>query len=217
MSGDSIRVLLVDDHSVVREGLRRLLEGEEGLHVAATAGNTAQALDALETEEIDLALVDIALGPDDGLDLIKQISQRWPQVRMLVLSMHGQGLYGERSLRAGAHGYVEKGAAAEELLAAVRAVLAGRLHLETERPGLHESSGSEEDAEVASLSDRELTVFRLLGEGRSVRDIAERLRVSVKTVQTYRDRVRAKLGHENARALTHHATLWVARQRSGGA
>jgi len=213
------RVLLVDDHSVLREGVRRLIDAEPDLSVVAEAGDWRSALDAFESAPPDLAVIDLSLGHDDGLDLIKQIARSWPSVRILVLSMHSEDLYGERALRAGAHGYIEKSESSERLLEGIRTVARGGMFVS---PELQETllnralTGVGGESAIDQLSDRELAVFRLIGEGLGMREIASQLHLSIKTVQTYRDRVRLKLDLENARELARQATLWVSEGKRPG-
>jgi DNA-binding NarL/FixJ family response regulator len=207
------RVLIVDDHPAVREALAVRIAEVSDLEVCGEAANLADALDLIETKSPDLAVIDISLKGGDGLDLIKRIKARGLEVQMLVWSMHSEALYAERVLRAGARGYISKDQATSQIVEAMRDVLAGKVHLSPtmtqkllgrasgRRPGLDGSP-------VDSLSDRELAVLRLIGQGNKTTAIAHQLSLSVKTVETYRDRIRQKLGIADGHELLRFATQW---------
>lgn len=207
------RVILVDDHPVVREGLSHLLEQQAGVDVLRQCKDSREAIAIAETDEVDLAVVDIRLGDEDGLDLVKTLRARWPRMRILVLSMHDEKLYARRALRAGANGYLMKAEDPNVLLLAIERVLAGKQFVsETMQEDLlrEVSSGSSPFASrVHSLADRELVVFELLGHGKRTSEIAASLNLSVKTVQTYRERIKAKLGLSSAAELVRRAVIWV--------
>ncbi len=214
------RILIVDDHPVVRSGLTQLLEVEDDLRVCGEAGDHATGLQAAEQQQPDLAIVDVALGNSDGLDLVRQIHGRWPEIRVLVLSMLSERLYAEHALRAGAQGYVMKQEAPGTLLTAVRRVLGGGVHISDdlqtawlERTIGHRTSPFE--MPIQRLSDRELTVLRLIGQGLGTRQIATELHISVKTVETHRDRARHKLALKSSQDLVRYATLWLEREATG--
>lgn len=207
------RVILVDDHPVVREGLAHLLERQAGVDVVRQCDTAREVLSTVESNDIDLAIVDIRLGDEDGLDLIKSLRARWPEMHLLALSMHDEKLYARRALRAGADGYVMKSEDPQVLLRAVERVLEGKRFVSdaVQDELLREMSGGGAAPEslVHTLADRELAVFELLGHGKGTREIAESLNLSVKTVQTYRERIKAKLGIQNAAALVRRAVIWV--------
>lgn len=212
-SAEKTRILLVDDHPVIRHGLRQLLSHEADLDVCAEAGSVAEALEAVESQRPDLAILDISLGNEDGIQLVKQISARWPDVFLLVLSMHGEKLYAERAIRAGAHGYIMKQEPHEQLVAAIRRVASGGVHLsdtlQKDWLRLIQTGEPRRTTPIESLTDRELAVFRLVGQGNSTREIADELHLSVKTVETYKEKTKEKLGLRSATELVQKATLWL--------
>ena len=185
------------------------------LEVCGETADVADALRLLAETGPDLAVVDISLKTGNGIDLIKRMKDRNDNVRILVWSMHAESLYAERALRAGAHGYVNKDQATDTMLQAIRRVLDGKVWLSeamTERLLQRTIGGARDESTVSRtdvLSDRELEVFRLIGSGVKTADIAERLHLSVKTVETYRDRIRQKLELGDGTELTHVATQWV--------
>lgn len=213
------RVFLADDHPLVREWLSNLIERQPDLSVCGQAENSADAYQQICRLGPDIAVVDLALNASSGLDLIKQLQADPNPPYALVLSMHGEMTYVERALRAGARGYVVKRAATGQIIAAIRAVLGGKLYVSdemavqmTERYLQHGQAGPRSAVDV--LSDRELEVFQRLGNGQETRRIAEELRISPKTVQVYCGRIKEKFGLENATELIREAVRWVeTRQR----
>ncbi len=209
------RVLIVDDHPAVREGLSIRLSRQPDLEVCGEAADVPAALRLAADTDPDVVVVDISLRSGDGIELIKRLRARDSRAKMLVWSMYGESLYAERALQAGAAGYITKGEATDTIVAAIRRVLAGGLYLS---PGMTESvvrravaapgQGPLPDP-IAALSDRELEVFRHLGRGLDTNRIAERMRVSPKTVETYRARVKEKLGLDTATAVLQRAVRWV--------
>ncbi len=216
----AIRILLVDDHAIVRKGLRGLVEAEDDLTVCAEATSPTGALEMAEEHEPDLAVVDIALEGADGLDLISRLFDRFPDLRTLVLSMYDESVYAERALRAGASGYVMKDEATETLIEAIRTVLAGDVWVSDrimERI-LRRMTGRRDVAggsPLEALTDREIQVFRMIGEGRSTREVADLLHLSVKTIETHRANIMDKLDLDGASQLMHRAIEWVQRSRGG--
>jgi len=208
-------ILIVDDHPIVRRGLTSLIESEPDLAVSGAVATHEAALEAIVGNPPDLVIVDLALeGNGDGLDLVKDLKSRHPKLPALVLSMHDEALYAERCLRAGARGYVTKQELGETVLLAIRRVLAGETYMsDTLQARLAEQflTGRtiETGSPVAGLSDRELQVFRLLGQGRSTRQIADSLRLSIKTIETHLERIKRKLCIENATQLVQRAIQWV--------
>jgi DNA-binding NarL/FixJ family response regulator len=208
------RVLLVDDHPVVREGMTRRIGLEPDLVVCAEAGTPAAALETLDRCPCDAAVVDISLEGRNGIDLIKDIRARHPKMPVLVLSMHDESLYAERALRAGAQGYVMKNEPAKIIVAALRRVLEGGMYISermTEkitRQFVQRGAAPSRDA-VEVLSDRELEVFELIGHGLGTRQVAEKLRLSMKTISCYRQNIQNKLNFANAAELVHHAVHWA--------
>ncbi|MCA9585231.1 MAG: response regulator transcription factor [Myxococcales bacterium] len=197
--GVAARVLVVDDHTVVRDGVMRIIREQPDLHVVGGAGTIAEALDLIGVHDPDIAVVDLSLGEESGIELIKTLRERESRVACLVLSMHDESAFADRCIRAGARGYVMKQAATKDLVDAIRAVRRGETWLsngarpsQSPGPPLHP---------VSNLSDRELEVLQLLGAGMGTREIAERLRVSVKTVESHRAHIKDKLGIATAPEL----------------
>jgi DNA-binding NarL/FixJ family response regulator len=208
------RVLLVDDHPVMRMGLRQILETQPDLEVCGEAAGVADGLEKITELEPDVAIVDISLPDGSGLELIKQVKDRNSRVQLLVSSMHDERLYAQRALRAGAMGYVSKEEKSEVLIQAVNYVAKGRVYLSpamTQRMLQTMGWGGDKPKPtgVQALSDRELEVFELIGRGLTTREIAERLQRSIKTVDSYRENIKAKLGLESGTELTRHAVVWI--------
>jgi DNA-binding NarL/FixJ family response regulator len=207
------RIVLVDDHALVRRGLTEMIDREADLEVCGEAADASQALDVIETTEPELVVVDITLKEGGGLELIKQIKVRHPSIRMLVLSMHDEKIYAERALRAGATGYLNKEEPADKVIEAVREVLAGRIYVSGQMADriLHRLVDREADLErspIDALSDRELEVLELIGRGLTTRQIAKQLHLSRKTVDTYRENLKAKLQLSTAAELVRFAVAW---------
>ncbi len=207
------RVFIVDDHPLVRDGLKMLLESEHDLVVVGEADEPTAALAAIVADPPDVVVVDLSLRRGSGLDVIKALRARLPQVHTLVLSMHEAISDVERAVRAGARGYVMKGESSSQIVPAIRCVLAGRIYATpevfsrlTERMT---RASSVADVHIAdALSDREMHVFRRLGEGHSTRRIADELSVSQKTVQTYCARIKEKIGLDDGTELAIAAIRW---------
>ena len=208
------RILLVDDHPLMRRGLAALIDNEPDLAVCAEAGNRKSALDAVARCAPDLAIVDLSLeGGEDGLDLVKALKIRSPPVPALVLSMHPEARYGERALRAGARGFIAKQQLGEAVLAAIRRVLAGRIYmsgaLSMDLASRFVGGDANPRSRLATLSDRELQVFRLIGEGRRTREIASILHLSPKTIESYREHLKQKLDIDGGPELVRRAVCFV--------
>ncbi len=216
----STRVLLIDDHAVVRRGLAVLISQQPGLSACGEAGTAAEALAAVKALRPDIAIVDIALGGTDGLALIEQIKAQWPEVGILALSMHSDTLYAERATRAGASGYLMKEQAADALVTALRRIADGGVYLSDETQArmvrrLFRGGPGGDVPTIDTLSDRELTVFQLLGSGSTTRQIATQLHLSLKTVQSHMEHIKQKLSLTSATALVRYATLWIEHERGG--
>jgi DNA-binding NarL/FixJ family response regulator len=214
-----IKVLLVDDHPLVREGLVNLISQQADLQICGEAGNEPQALELIRTVQPHVAIVDISLESGSGIELIKNIKAMFPAVLVLVLSMHDESLYAERALRAGARGYVMKREAAKKVIEAIRCVLAGQLYVSNKITALMAEKFIEgRTAATASpaeqLSDRELEVFQLLGLGHNTRQIADHLHIGFKTVQAYCARIKEKLELANATELLREAIRWHESQQT---
>jgi DNA-binding NarL/FixJ family response regulator len=209
----AVRVLIVDDHPVVREGLAMHLATLPDLEVCGEAEDVPGALALLESTRPDLAIIDISLKNGNGLELIRRIKDRHDTVRILVWSMYSEDLYAERALRAGAQGYLNKGQATHHVLDAVHAILQGKVYVSGDLANqmLQRMIGQklETYSPIDSLSDRELEVFQLIGEGMTTELIAEKMHVSPKTVETFRARIKEKLGLSNMTELIQRAAQWV--------
>ena len=211
-----LRVLLVDDHPFVRKGVSAVLGQEPGVEVVGEAETAAEALDLTGRLRPDLVVLDLLLQDGDGADVLREIKRQWPACLVVVLSGVSEEIYAERLLRAGASGFVSKAAALPDIVRAVRTVRDGGVFVSEAVSArlLRRLRDGERPAELApedALSDRELQVFGLLGEGLSHADIAERLTLSVKTVESHVERIRKKLGVPNGRTLFREAVLWTQR------
>ncbi len=210
------RILLVDDHPLMCHGMAQLIDQQPDLAVCGQAGSAEHALECVRTLRPDLVLVDVTLPGKPGFELIKDLRTMFPEVAILVFSMHDESLYAERSLRAGARGYLMKSAGGEELVKAIRQVLAGKVYLSQDLSAriLDSLSGNlRRPAGILSvLSDREFEVFQLVGEGLPTREIGLRLHISGKTVEAHRLRIREKLGLKNPSELTKYAVRWTGTQ-----
>jgi DNA-binding NarL/FixJ family response regulator len=209
------RVFLVDDHPLVREWLTNLLNQQPDLEVCGEAETAGDALRGIVATKPQLAIIDISLNAASGLELVKDLCIQHPSVAPLVLSMHEEELYAERAMRAGARGYVRKRETSKNILAAIRRVLEGGIYVSeklSNAMALKFLKGQEgvgvAKSRVRQLSDRELEVFQLLGQGRSTSQIAEQLHISLKTVQAYCARAKEKLGLTTAAELLREAILW---------
>jgi len=205
---------------VLRRGLAALIESEPGLAVCGEAATCRAALDAIRASQPDLAIVDLVLEGDDGLDVVKEMKRRHPEIPALVLSMHDEAVYAERSLRAGARGYVTKQQLDDTVLTAIRRLLAGETYMSNQLESrLAEKfvAGQtlETDSPLEALSDRQLQVFRLIGQGRTTRQIAETLHLSIKTIESHRENIKQKLTLESAAELAQRATQWAETGRVG--
>lgn len=209
------RIVLVDDHAIFIQGLSLLITSRQEFSVAGYATNTAAALELIAGEKPDMAIVDLNLGEEDGLELITMLAKNYPDMKILVLSMLQERYYAERSLAAGARGYVMKDAAADTLISAMKTVLAGKIWLsesEQERyiDSLYQprSPGSSRQNPLDALSNRQLQIFRLLGSGHSTPEIAEQLAISAKTVDAHKEQLKKKLDCASAQELLRLAIAW---------
>lgn len=209
-----VKVFLVDDHPIVRQGITQLINQERDLMVCGDAEVACTALEAIKSKKPDIMVIDISLKGMNGIDLIKNIRTRHPAMPILVLSMHDESLYAERVLRAGAGGYIMKQEATGNVLAAIRRVSRGEIYVSDRlaarmlKKCVTGKSG-EGTSPINLLSDRELEVFQLIGQGKGTRQIAKELFLSVKTVESYREHIKEKLKFENAVELVRHAIQWV--------
>ena len=216
------QILVVDDHPMTRVGLLQLIQQEPDLEVCGQAGDRREALHLLSNAQVDLVITDITMPGGGGIELIQDIRVMHPHVPVLVVSMHDENIYAARALRAGARGYVMKEAGAETVLEALRRVLAGKVYLS--RPmeeqilqtlGGRSTTEPQVAAGVETLSDRELQVFELIGQGRNTKEIAHHLCLSPKTVDVHRARIREKLGLRSTTALFRYAVCWIESQGKG--
>lgn len=213
-------IVIVDDHPLMRKGLALTLDSDPAYEVIEQLDRGEELIQRLDELSPDLIIVDVSLPGMSGLELVKHIISQKEGQKMLVVSRHDESLYAERVIRAGAKGYVMKMEASEVLLKAVRKVLNGGIYVSeevSERLLLGMARGQKEvmESPIEKLSDRELEVFELTGKGNSTRDIAEKLHLSVKTVESYRARIKTKLNLENATELMVHAVKWVENEHSG--
>ena len=203
------KILIVDDHPIMREGLAQLISHEKDLAICGQFEDADSAFAAISTLKPDIALVDISLKSSSGIELLKNVKTTHPQILVLVLSMHDEGLYAERVLRAGASGYIMKQEAPEIVLVAIRKVIAGEVFLSEKMSAklMHQLIGGKaaSGSLIDRLSDRELEVFGLIGQGHGTRQIAEELHLSIKTVESHRAHIKEKLNLKNATELVHRA------------
>jgi len=213
--GTPKKVLIVDDHPIIRQGLKELIEQEADMVVCGEADSAPAALKAVLTLKPDIAIVDISLNKDmSGIKLIKDIKSQIPSLPILVLSMHDESVFAERVLRAGARGYVMKEEATEKVMVAIRKILSGDIYLNEQTASrmlskIAHGHTAEEGTSIDLLSDRELEVFELIGQGLGTRKIAEKLFLSVKTIEAHRMHIREKLKLNSATDLLQHAIQWV--------
>jgi DNA-binding NarL/FixJ family response regulator len=212
MANQPSRILIVDDHPLVRAGLRALIEAEPDLTICGEVSNARDAIEMARDQEPDLALIDISLEDGSGIELIKRLKVHSPELKMLVCSMHDESLFAERAINAGARGYVNKHQVTEQVLDAIRQVLTGRIYLSEKMvERVINGFAKKKDGAASSiedLSDRELEVFGLIGQGLSTSKIAERLHLSVKTVETHREKIKRKLQLATGGELVRHAVQW---------
>ncbi len=217
------KVLVVDDHPIVREGLAQMINREPDLSVCGDACGMHEALQLIESSRPDILIVDISLDGPDGLDLLKHIRTQDPGLPVLILSMHDESIYAERALRAGANGYIMKQEATDNVLDALRRILNHEVYVSPRiankmlQQFVGGSATDKRHSLVDDLSDRELEVLRLIGAGHGTRQIAEELHLSVKTVETYQAHLKEKLALRNSRELVQYATRWAMRARAAEA
>jgi DNA-binding NarL/FixJ family response regulator len=208
------KVLLVDDHPIVRQGLALLIEREADLVVCGEAEGAHTAYHAVENLKPDIVVLDISLSGPDGLDVLKEIRMKTAALPVLILSMHDESIYAERAMRAGANGYIMKQEATEKVLVAIRRILQGDMYLSDRLTNAMlqqfvRGTPPTKTSPLVNLTDRELEVFRLIGEGHGTRRIADELHLSVKTIESYQAHIKEKLALRNARELVRHAIEWT--------
>jgi DNA-binding NarL/FixJ family response regulator len=211
---DKKSVFIVDDHPVVRDGLITLINHQQDLKVCGEAGDAAQTLKSISELKPDVVIVDIGLKSSDGLELTKSIKAQYPRLPVIVLSIHDESVYAERALRAGAQAYLMKEVVSENIITAIRTVLSGEIYVSNTmaKKLLRKLAAGKTHTIIApidSLSDRELEIFRLIGQGYKPSKIARSMHLSVKTVETYRARIKEKLNLTDASELLRYAIEWV--------
>jgi len=212
------KVFLVDDHPIVRQGLTLLINQERDLTVCGEAEEMHSALQSIESAKPDIVVLDISLNGPDGLDLLKHLRSRHPKLPVLMLSIHDESIYAERTLRAGANGYIMKQEATDKVLIALRRILSNEIYVSDRiannmlRHYVRGDQGAQ-SSPVTELSDRELEIFRLIGQGHTTRQIANELHLSVKTVESYQAHIKEKLSLHSARELVQHAIRWTANDK----
>ncbi|HEY2951353.1 MAG TPA: response regulator transcription factor [Verrucomicrobiae bacterium] len=211
------RILLVDDHPMTREGLAAIINRQADLEVCCEAGCPAEAMSELSKSKPDLMVTDMTMPGRSGIEFLKDVHAMMPELPMLVLSMHDEMLYAERALRAGARGYLMKDAGSAKVLEVIRLVLNGQSYVSPQMSArlLDAMTGRRprgSTSPIEKLSDREFEVFRLLGSGKSTKEVAEALHLSPKTVDVHRGRIKQKLQLKDATSLLHHAVRWVETQ-----
>ena len=214
------RVLLVDDHPIVRQGLALLIDREADLSVCGEADGARSAFHAIETLRPDIVVLDISLNGPDGLEVLKEIRVKTGSLPVLILSMYDESIYAERAMRAGANGYIMKQEATEKVLVAIRRILQGDVYLSerlttTMLQQYVRGGAATKSSPLLNLTDRELEVFRLIGEGHGTRQIADELHLSVKTIESYQAHIKEKLALRNARELVQHAIEWTVNLNGG--
>jgi DNA-binding NarL/FixJ family response regulator len=213
-AGPAARILIVDDHPMIRERLSEIIQRENDLVVCGEAEDSHTALLAVQKLKPDLAIIDLTLKNSHGVDLIKDLRVRHPDLKILVVSMHDESLYAERVVRAGARGYITKQEATKKVLIAIRTVMDGKIYL-SDQAALRLASKvvghsrPQAGSSIDLLTDRELRVFELIGQGHGTRQIAEAMRLHMPTIETYRARIKEKLHLEGADELRQHAIRWV--------
>jgi DNA-binding NarL/FixJ family response regulator len=216
------RVFVVDDHPIVREGLAQMINRESDLTVCGEAEEMHGALQMIDALKPDILIVDISLEGPDGLDLLKNIRTKDPRLPVLILSMHDESIYAERALRAGANGYIMKQEATENVLVALRRILNREIYVSSRvankmlQQFVGGNSSLPRHSPVDDLSDRELEVLRLMGEGHATRQIAEELHLSIKTVESYQAHLKEKLSLKNLRELVQYAIQWALTEKQSG-
>ncbi len=218
---DRVRVLLVDDHPAIREAVADTINGTMDMEVCGEASSSDGAFRLVEKLEPDVAIVDISLEDAHGLDLVQNIRSQYPEVKMIVFSMYDENVYAERSIRSGASGYLMKSEPTKRLIEAIRSINRGEVYLSRRMASrilnkVAMGRTSEPNFAIDELTDREMAVFQMLGEGHSVQDIENRLNLSRKTIETYRRRAKEKLGFDTVSELLQYAVQWTYGQGTHG-
>ena len=215
------RIFIVDDHAMFRDGLRRLIDQEPDLTVCGDAPDAASGLNGIRESAPDLVIVDISLDTTSGIDLIKAVKRDHEDMPVLVVSMHSESLYGDRALRAGSRGYVMKSEPATTVVAAIRKVLSGNVHMSETMATLVVSKFVKGETDqipspLEALSDREMEVFRMLGQGKGTREIAQEMNVALPTISSFKNRIKEKLAFKNSTEMILYALQWFRKELSQG-
>jgi len=213
------RIFIVDDHAMFRDGLRRLIDQEPDLTVCGDAPDAASGLNGIRESAPDLVIVDISLDTTSGIDLIKAVKRDHEDMPVLVVSMHSESLYGDRALRAGSMGYVMKSEPATTVVAAIRKVLSGNVHMSETMATLVVSKFVKGETDqipspLEALSDREMEVFRMLGQGKGTREIAQEMNVALPTISSFKNRIKEKLAFKNSTEMILYALQWFRKELS---
>ncbi len=209
------KILIVDDHPVLRQGIKRIIERVKDLQICGEASGAAEAIEIINRDKPDLAIIDITLsGNVNGIDLIRSIRERFPEIYTLVLSMHNEEIYAERAIRAGARGYIMKEDASKNITSAICTVFKGELYLSNKLSKkilerLIQNPEDHNDAAMKNLTNREFEVFQLVGNGFSTKEIARKLNLSIYTVESHKKNIKEKLGVKDSAELTKNAIQWV--------
>ena len=219
MSVNKKKILIVEDHPIVARGLAQLINKQINLTVSATSSNAYLAIDAIEKNNPDMVTIDISLKDSNGLELIKDINSQFPDISILVISMHDESVYAERAIKAGAKGYIMKERISKELLKAIYQVLNGQIYLSNKMASiiLNKSIKGEinkENSSIDLLSDRELEVLQYVGEGLTTREIADKTNLGIKTIETYKSKIKEKLDLKNSNRLIKFAVEWVIKNKN---
>ncbi|KJR96845.1 MAG: LuxR family transcriptional regulator [Desulfobulbaceae bacterium BRH_c16a] len=209
-----IKIVIVEDHPIFRMGMKELINREHDLQVVGDAETVAGALEIIEKQRPDLVIADLSLKESNGIGLVKEINSKYKKMSSLVLSMHDESLHAERCIMAGARGYIMKHEASESVVKAIRRIMSGNIYVSSSIMStiLNKFQNQPDlvcQSPLKRLTDRELEIFQLIGRGLSSKKVAEQLIISIKTVGTYRERIKEKLGLKNSEELLRHAVIWV--------
>jgi len=214
------KIIILDDHPLLRQGIRQVIESQADIKVIAEASGANEAIDMINRELPDVAIVDITLsGSVNGIDFIKSIKERFPSVRSLVVSMHSETIYGERAIQAGAMGYIMKESASRQIISAIRCILDGRVYISEKLEKKMKQNllyGNEKtSSNPEHLTNRELEIFQFIGNGFSTREISEKLNISINTIESHRKNIKRKLNLEKSSDMVKHAVQWVIMHKNG--
>ena len=209
-----VRIFIVEDHPIFRMGMTELINRETDMTVCGDADNVPDAREGIADQKPDLVVVDLSLKQSNGMDLVREICEEYEDTACLVLTMHDESLHADRCIKAGARGYIMKEEASKSVISAIREIMAGNLYVSRSVMSrmldrLHKKPDPAELSPISSLTDREMEIFQYIGEGCATGEIAKQLNISVKTIGTYRERIKEKLGIRQNGKLVRHAVIWV--------